>query len=90
MDSKDISNFNQGEALLSDNQIDEENEPNQEVVLSKPEVFNCGICYEDYKPGEVELKMLDQCNHTFCADCFQETYRALIEDQSKHHMLKCP
>jgi len=32
--------------------------------------FNCGICYEDYDPGEVELKMLDNCNHTFCADCF--------------------
>ena len=79
----DIENGKSSPLILKSN-VPEENQCEQ------TDKFNCGICYEDFNKGEVELKMLDKCHHTFCADCFKETFRALIEDQSKHHMLKCP
>lgn len=47
------------------------------------EQFTCGICYCDYSLKEV--KFLEECKHTFCVDCFQETFRALVEDQGKSH-----
>ena len=34
--------------------------------------------------------MLQECKHTFCKACFKEYYRSLIEDQNKHHDLRCP
>ena len=34
--------------------------------------------------------MLEECKHMFCADCFKEYYRSLIEDQNRHQALKCP
>ena len=61
-------------------------------------IFNCGICYEDYDLNELdskgeplyEIKMLDKCNHTFCSECFKETFRTLIEDQNRSHDIRCP
>lgn len=34
--------------------------------------------------------MLSECQHTFCAECFEEYFRSLIEDQLKDHKLQCP
>lgn len=62
----------------------------QEGQIEQSEKFTCGICYEEYNQGEVQLKMLEKCHHTFCADCFEQTFKACIEDQSKSHLLKCP
>lgn len=55
---------------------------------NEPLMFHCGICYEDYDLGErdvaglpvYQVKMLDSCKHTFCHECFEETFRVLIED----------
>ena len=55
--------------------------------------FECGICYMSYSNTDPEfndVKYLDKCGHTFCKECFTETFRSLIEDQNKVHMLKCP
>lgn len=54
------------------------------------DVFTCGICYCDYDLKTDQVKFLEECNHTFCAECFQEFFRSMIEDQNKHHQLKCP
>ena len=55
---------------------------NLENIQIDENVFTCGICYEDYdmENNSVEIKMLEQCNHTFCGNCFEEFFRALIED----------
>lgn len=34
--------------------------------------------------------MLDKCKHIFCGECFKEFYRTQIEEEYKHHDLKCP
>lgn len=61
-----------------------------EIDIMIKKTFECGICYGDYDPQVTELKMLEECHHTFCADCFKETYRVLIEDEFGHARLKCP
>lgn len=58
-------------------------------------MFTCGICYMDYdasnKTGTSEqVKMLEKCQHMFCAECFTEYYKSMIEKQNNHHRLKCP
>ena len=47
-----------------------------------PNLFSCGICYCDYDltTDQVQVKMLDECKHTFCSECFTETFRSMIED----------
>ena len=30
------------------------------------------------------------CKHAFCKECTAEYFRSLVEDQGKHHSLKCP
>ena len=60
--------------------------------------FYCGICYEYYdlqerdEEGQLvnQVKMLSACGHTFCRDCFQETFRALIEEWNRGATLRCP
>ena len=54
-------------------------------------MFTCGICLEEYHADDpaFRVKMLS-CEHTFCEDCFRETFRAMIEDQNRAHQLMCP
>ena len=70
---------------------------NQKVDIDQREIetdikkkFECGICYEEYDPEVTELKMLEECHHLFCADCFTENFRVLIEEENAHSKLKCP
>ena len=50
------------------------------------------MCYEELeiRNAEEQLKKLKECGHTFCRECFTEFLRSMIEDQNKHHLLKCP
>ena len=56
-------------------------------------MFFCNICYIEYNLNEedskemgIQIKMLD-CGHAFCNHCFEETFRAMIEDQNRHDNL---
>ena len=59
--------------------------------LSNPDIFECKICYCEYELSDPEfaVKMLS-CGHSFCSLCFSDYYKSLIEDQNRHHALKCP
>ena len=65
--------------LAEDNNLKNEDEE-AEAKLDNPDIFNCGICYGEYNLKETQVKFLEKCKHTFCIDCFQETFRALVED----------
>ena len=55
--------------------------------------FECGICYSIFVESDPEfndVKFLEKCGHAFCKECFVESFRSLIEDQNKSHMVKCP
>ena len=66
--------------------MEEDKDDNYEEVPSVDKFF-CGICLCDYDIEENNIKMLEQCGHAFCTDCFKETFRSCIEDQNKHHKL---
>ena len=58
-------------------------------------MFSCAICFGDYdaqnpEDKDSELRRLEKCKHTFCAECFREFYRTLIEDMYQHDCLRCP
>ena len=36
----------------------------------------CEICYDESE----NVVKLESCEHSFCKDCFMETYRSMIED----------
>ena len=56
---------------------------NENVNLNEKE--NCVICYMDVETNKfISLK---KCNHKFCSDCYQESYREMIFD--KKFDLKC-
>ena len=79
--------------MALDTETDLENQQRQSLIEpEKKNIFECGICYCEYNlsDNEVELKFLDKCGHTFCSLCFEEYYRSMIEDQNKHHGLRCP
>ena len=51
----------------------------------------CEICYSlqsDYP--DIKFICLTECLHKFCSECFEETYRSLIEDQNALSKIKCP
>lgn len=54
--------------------------------------FTCPICTDEFDVNskDFQVKMLDKCKHAFCGECFEEYFRSLIEDQNRHHDLKCP
>ena len=51
-----------------------------EKNISVVNKFTCGICYEEYDPNcpDFEVKMLTDCKHTFCKECFTSYYESLI------------
>ena len=65
-------------------------EKGQTGSVLKLENFECSICYGEYTFEETQVKMLSECGHTFCGECFEEYFRSLIEDQNKDHKLRCP
>ena len=67
-----------------------EDTDNNYVELYSIDKFYCGICYCEYDIEQNDIKMLEKCGHSFCIDCFKETFRSCIEDQNKHHNLECP
>ena len=61
------------------------------MVDLESNILTCDICYSsqsDYP--DLKFVCLDLCNHSFCSDCFSETYRSLIEDQNALSKIKCP
>ncbi len=59
----------------------------------QPEEVECQICFgssADNEQGELKFITLGGCSHSFCSECFEETFRSLIEDQNQHSKLKCP
>lgn len=58
--------------------------------------LTCEICYEeiDLELSRVMVKplifQLGACGHTFCRDCFQETFHSMIMEQNRHDDLRCP
>lgn len=64
----------------------------ESLQINDRNLFTCNICCIEYdlNVDEVEIKMLSGCNHAFCADCFKDTFRSLIEDQMKSDKLECP
>ena len=74
------------------NKVEEQNDIENAGAPKNYNLFTCGICYEEYDASspEFQVKMLNSCEHTFCAECFTEYFRSLVEDQNKHHLLICP
>ena len=62
----------------------------EHTQLPQKLTFYCAICYTDYDQNQTPIKFLEKCGHTFCADCFKDNYRCLIEDMGQTHNLKCP
>ena len=61
--------------IIEKNDFDEESEGKIDV-RNATQMFSCGICYVEYDLSETQVKMLDECKHAFCAECFQETFRS--------------
>ena len=60
-------------------------------MVSERTALHCQICYSsscDYP--DIKFVSLNDCKHSFCSECFQETYRSLIEDQNALEKIKCP
>jgi ariadne-1 len=78
------------EAGVSDQKLIPDTE--NKLEIPNENIFSCGICYIDYnlEAKETQIKFLEKCGHKFCSECFGECFRALVEDQGKSHLLKCP
>ena len=60
-------------------------------MAAESTAMSCEICYSsssDYP--DIKFVCLKECKHSFCEECFQETYRSLIEDQNALDKIKCP
>ena len=55
---------------------------NQDIENASPHI-TCEICYSSQLEfPELRFICLEQCSHSFCSECLEETYRSLIEDQN--------
>lgn len=53
--------------------------------------LDCQICYSSSCDQQgLKFICLTDCQHSFCSECFEETYRSLIEDENALHKIKCP
>ena len=55
----------------------------------------CEICYETFEDEDSETRVdlffkLEACCHTFCKDCFRDTFHSLIQEQNRYDELQCP
>ncbi|XP_063358789.1 uncharacterized protein LOC134648233 [Cydia amplana] len=53
------------------------------AVVPNAEVFECGVCMENYQPGEGAV--LRECVHTFCMECLSDVVK-----HSEEPAVSCP
>lgn len=87
--SYDIENGKAGEGASK--------EQREDVAVSpEKETLTCEICYDTIEivkgalAQDQNIFKLQACSHTFCRECFQETFHSLILEQNRHDDLQCP
>ncbi|XP_063529332.1 uncharacterized protein LOC134740699 [Cydia strobilella] len=58
------------------------------ALVPNAEVFECGVCMENYQPGEGAV--LRECVHTFCMECLSDVVKHSEEPAVSCPAMGCP